>query len=127
MTELKKRILIIDDQPSMTHFMRRCLEQSGFEVYEENDSKKAIVAARAFRPDLILLDVMMPDVSGPEVAEQCKADKILRDTPIIFLTAVVEKEEVEKNQGLIGGRRFIAKPVDIHLMLACIREDLRVH
>ena len=124
MTETKKRILIVDDQPTISHFLKMCLEKSGFEVHEENNSKKAIATARTFRPDLILLDVMMPDVSGSEIAEQCKIDTLLRGTPIIFLTGIVGQEEIENEQGVVGGHPFIAKPVDINLMLVRIRECL---
>lgn len=121
----KKRILLIDDEPDVTYLLKLYLEKTGaYEVREENRGERALAVARVFKPDLILLDVMMPNVDGGQVAAQLKADEKLKDTPVVFLTAVVAKEEAEKQQGWIGGKPFIAKPASPEEVLASIRKYL---
>ena len=78
----KKRILIIDDEASFTRMVKLNLEKTGaFEVREENLALEAVATARAFKPDLILLDVIMPTMDGGDVAAQIQKDRVLRDTP----------------------------------------------
>jgi CheY-like chemotaxis protein len=121
----KKRILVVDDEAKFTRLLKRYLEQSGaYEVREEHQGERALAAARQFHPDVILLDVVMPDLDGGTVAAQLKDDPALRHTPIVFLTAAVSPEEVEERSGVIGGHPFLAKPVDIKDVLACIQQHL---
>jgi len=87
---MKKRILLIDDEPSFTRALKLHLEKSGaYEVTEENRGEIALETARRFKPDLILLDVMMPDVDGGEVASETRSDAKLKNTPIVILTAAL--------------------------------------
>lgn len=112
--ERKKRILLIDDEPGFTRLMKLNLEANGaYEVQVENDGRKAVAAARAWRPDLIFLDVIMPDIDGGQVAAELHAEPGLRHIPIVFLTAVVSKNEVVKRGDVIGGQTFLAKPVTV--------------
>ena len=123
----KKKILIIDDEESFTKLFKLNLEKAGsYQVQEENKASQAIEAARNFKPDLIILDIMMADADGSEVAARLKMEKNLKDIPIIFLTAVVSSEEVDSNTGgLIGGHPFIAKPADVEEVVVCIEKTLR--
>jgi CheY-like chemotaxis protein len=110
--ERKRRILLVDDEPSFTRLMKLNLEANGpYDVQVENDGRRALNAARSFRPDLIFLDVIMPDADGGEIASQLRADASLKNTPIVFLTAVVSKNEVIEHGAVIGGQTFLAKPV----------------
>jgi CheY-like chemotaxis protein len=119
--ERKKRILLIDDEASFTRLMKLNLEHNGgFEVRVENDGNRAVATARDFRPDLIFLDVIMPDVDGGQVAASFKADPKLSKTPIVFLTAVVSKNEVVAHGDVIGGQLFLAKPVTVADMMETI-------
>ena len=123
---MKKRILAVDDEPAITWLIKLNLEQTGrYEVRTENLGRKAIEAAREFRPDLILLDVMMPDMLGSEIAEQLQADPELRAIKFVFLTAVVTKEEALKSVGQIGGHTFIAKPISADDLCRVVEEHLR--
>ncbi|HEY6807787.1 MAG TPA: response regulator [Gemmatimonadales bacterium] len=119
--ESKKRILLVDDELIITRTLQTFLEGTGkFEVRAENNPKKALKAARDFQPDLILLDVIMPDLDGGEVAELLRADSALKDTPIVFLTSLVSRGEVVDSGGDIGGFPFIAKPIDPKTVLGVI-------
>ncbi|MFQ5880932.1 MAG: two-component system response regulator [Candidatus Methylomirabilales bacterium] len=122
---VKKRILIVDDEPAVTRGLKLNLEStSAYAVREEHKGARALAAAREFKPDLILLDVIMPDVDGGDVASQIRADENLKHTPIVFLTAAVSKEEVNTQGGLIGGQPFLAKPVNVKEVIQCIRRHL---
>jgi len=124
----KKRILVVDDETSITRLLKMNLELIGnFEVREENLGARVREAAREFKPDLILLDVMMPDMDGGEVAAGLKQDPALRKTPVVFLTAAVKKEELGAPDGKIGGRTYIAKPLNIKGVIGVIEKTLSKH
>ncbi len=119
----KKRILIVDDEPSFTRIMRLNLEKAGFEVREENQATNAVAAAREFKPNLVLLDVIMPAMDGGDIAAQIQKDRHLKGTPIVFLTATVSQREAGV-QGLnSGGSLFLAKPVSFEHLVNCINEN----
>jgi CheY-like chemotaxis protein len=125
MNSNKRRILVVDDEPKITRWLRLNLEQTGeYEVREENRGGHALDAALEFRPDLILLDVLMPGVDGGEVASQFEASPKFRDIPLVFLTAAVTREEVSSHNGYVGGHPFLAKPVDIPEVIKCLRSHL---
>ena len=120
----KRRILIVDDDRESTRLVKILLEKTGsYLVLEENDATKAHQSAQNFRPDVILLDIMMPKTDGGEVAAQIEADPELQKTPIIFLTALVTKPETKT--GLhIQGRPSLAKPINIPELINEIEENL---
>jgi len=125
--EEKRRILIVDDDRDSTHLIKILLEKiSHYLVLEENDAAKAHESARDFRPDLILLDIMMPQIDGGDIAAQIDADPGLQRTPIIFLTALVTKAEAKA--GLhIQGHPVLAKPIDIPELINRVEENLPAH
>ena len=116
----QRRILIVDNDKNTTHLVKILLEKTGrYMVFEENDSPRAHQTARNFRPDLIFLDMVMPDRDGGEIAAQIRADPELQYTPIIFLTALVTRAEA--NTGLqINENPFLAKPLDIQELIRAI-------
>lgn len=119
----KKRILLVDDEAIVTRTLKLYLESTGkYEVRAENDGAKALNTAHAFRPHLVFLDIVMPEVDGPEVASRIKEDPVLKDTPIVFLTALVRRKEVGQGGRDIGGFPFIAKPIDPDEVVACIEQ-----
>ena len=121
----KSRVLIVDDDADSTHLVKILLEKTGnYVVLEENDPDQAHQSARNFGPDAILLDIMMPKTDGGDVAAQIEGDPELRNTPIIFLTALVT--EPETKAGLrIEGHRSLAKPINIPELIEQIEESLR--
>ena len=117
----KKKILLVDDEESFTRMVRLNLEGTGqYEVMTENKGTQALNTARAFKPDLIIMDIIMPDLEGSEVARQVKADPLLKDTPIVFLTATITPDEVKGAGGIIGGQNFIAKPATLRQIVGAI-------
>jgi two-component system, OmpR family, response regulator len=121
----KKRILIIDDEASFTRMVRINLEKTGeFEVREENRAGLALATAREFKPDLILLDVIMPTMDGGDVAGLIKKDRLLSRVPVIFLTATVSQREAGADGLTSGGSLFLAKPVSVDNLVARIKEHL---
>jgi CheY-like chemotaxis protein len=121
----KKRILAVDDEAANTRLMKLYLEQTNdYVVREENNARSALAAAEEFQPHLILLDVMMPGMDGGELATCIKASSKLKDVPIVFLTAAVKKGEVKAGGGQIGGHSFLAKPVVLTEVVACIKQHL---
>jgi CheY-like chemotaxis protein len=125
MSTAKKRILVVDDEPSITRLLKLNLEQTGdYEVATENISRAALAAAEEFQPDLLLLDVVMPGLDGGSLASQLQTSPKLKGTPIVFLTAAVTREEVRGRRGLVGGQPFLAKPVNLHEVLACLEQHL---
>ena len=122
---MKKRILVVDDEPALTRIVKLNLERTGnYEVRTENQGSKAVQAAREFKPDLIFLDVMMPDMTGDEISAQLKEDEELSQIKFIFMTAIVTKDETENMGTNIGGNEFLAKPVKTDELLATIERVL---
>ena len=122
----KKRILIVDDEISFTRLLKLNLEQTNdYAVRVENRAEDAFTTAREFRPDLVLLDIMMPRMFGGDIAARLRADANLKTTPIVFLTAAVKRNEIASHQGCVGGLPFIAKPVDFQEVVDCIEKQLR--
>jgi CheY-like chemotaxis protein len=121
----KKRLLLVDDEEGFTRLLKLNLEQTdAYEVRVENQGAKAVAAAREFAPDLILLDVVLPDVDGGQIAEQLREDPALKKIPIVYLTAIVSQREVDEKSGLIGGRVFVAKPVSKEALIKVIEKQL---
>jgi CheY-like chemotaxis protein len=121
----KKRILAVDDQASNTGLVKLYLERTdNYVVREENDPKKAVSSAEEFQPHLILLDVVMPGMTGWEVAACFQVNPKLKAVPIVFLTAAMTKAEVEASGGQLWGYPFLAKPVVLAEVITCLKHHL---
>ena len=125
MKDERKRIFLVDDEPAITRLLKANLEETDlYVVLAENVARRALAAAEAFGPDLVLMDVMMPGMDGGELASSFQGNRKLKDVPLVFLTAMVKREEIHTNGGRIGGLPFLAKPVDLAEVLACLRSFL---
>jgi len=126
-TKEKPRILIVDNNRDFTLSAKLGLESTGrYSVWEENHSARAHQTAQRVKPDLILLDIAMPETDGGEVAAQIQSDPTLHRLPIVFLTALVTKAEARS--GLqIDGHPFLAKPISIPELVAGIERTLPAH
>ena len=117
----KKKIVIIDDEKNFTLTVKLNLERTGrYEVETKNNGAKSLPFIKKIKPDLILLDLLMPGVGGDDVASQLKEDEDVKDIPVIFLTAAVTRNEASAKPSIIGGRPFLAKPVSTEELIACI-------
>ncbi len=122
----KKKILIVDDEEDFGKMVKLNLERTGeFEVRAETRGSNALNAANEFKPDLIFLDVIMPDVDGGEVMSQLKADKQFQDIPVVFLTAIITDKEASSQDGVVAGRPFLAKPITTAKLISCINTYLK--
>lgn len=108
----KKAVLVIDDEQDFCALIKKNLEVSGaFEVTVCTDGTTAVQRAKQLQPNIILLDVIMPELSGPEIAEQIRASQETKHIPILFLTAIAETHETGQQNNRIGGEYVLAKPV----------------
>ena len=125
MTELKpKKILIVDDESDVTDLVAYHLKAKGFQVEALNDPNSSVGVARTFMPDLVILDVMMPDLNGIQICRMLRADPKLKRVPVIFLTA--KAEENDRIQGLeVGADDYISKPFSIKELILRVQSIIR--
>lgn len=121
---MKKKVLLVDDEPDILELIGYNLQMEGYEVHTALNGKTGIDLARAVNPDLIILDVMMPEMDGMEVCSIIRADENLKDTTIAFLTA--RNEDYSQVAGLeAGGDDYIAKPVKPKVLMSRVKALLR--
>jgi CheY-like chemotaxis protein len=118
------KILVVDDQPINVQLLKRKLEREGMQVVAAYSGQEALDLVKQDKPDLILLDVMMPEMDGIEVCQQLQASEDTRSIPVIFVTAHTSKEG--KLEGLgVGAVDYITKPIDLDETLARVQTQLR--
>ncbi|PXA03299.1 response regulator [Coraliomargarita sinensis] len=121
----KTRVLVIDDEERFTKMVKLNLEGTGlYSVRALNESRKAIDVTREFEPHIILLDVVMPEVDGGDVANNLRARTATKDIPIIFVSAMVSNKESHSGFYESGGEHFLAKPVTTECLSGAIEEVL---
>lgn len=123
----KNKILIVDDEPDALFILQKELTARGYSVVTANNGKDAITLARSKHPDLIILDVAMPDMDGGQVAEKLQEGLSTKDIPIIFLTALFPKRKEEEQGHVVAGHVFIAKPYDIEELVAQMKKLILGH
>jgi CheY-like chemotaxis protein len=118
------RVLIVDDNSEFTHRACELLQNTHhYVVCEENDPRGALETARSFHSDLILLDLIMPQADGMEVAAQMTSDWMLHSVPIVFVTALITREEARDGRR-IEGHRVVPKPADGSELIKVVEESL---
>ena len=123
-TNSKSRVLIVDDNSRFARSAQLFLEQTGnYFACALNDPRRALETARSFKPDLVLVDLIMPQADGLEVATQLEADWALHEVPIVFVTALISPEEARAGRR-IDGHRIVAKPVRSSDLLRIVEENL---
>ena len=121
-SQSQSRILVVDDEPSIVDVLATALRYEGFDVHEAGTGRAALKAAESLRPDLIVLDVMLPDLDGLEVTRRLRNDGLRM--PVLFLTARDSTED--KIAGLtVGGDDYVTKPFSLGEVVARVRAILR--
>lgn len=121
----RAKILVVDDEPAIRELECSTLGELGHQVIEAGNGTDALQLAREHRPDVMLLDIMMPGLSGIEVCRQLRADKRTRDIRILVVSAVDAKQALEESI-IAGADDFLAKPIDTLELLVRVRSLLRV-
>lgn len=117
----KKKVLVIDDNAEFCEITKSYLESTmKYRVFTARSGPKGIMLAKQYMPDVILLDIRMPDMDGGMVAELLLDDSSTSHIPIIFLTGLIMPEEVKKSGGFIAGHPFIAKPFKLEELTGMI-------
>ena len=119
-----KRILVIDDDRIFLKIVDHDLTKNGFSVMTAQSAEEGVLLARTENPDLILLDIHMPNIEGGEVVELLQEDLQTQDIPIIFVTALLSKDEEIRRKNIIGGHYFLSKPYKIEELLEKIDKYL---
>ena len=118
--EIRTRILIVDDEESVLESLSRILEQSDFEYKAASDGWLALGLIESFKPDLIILDIMMPDIDGFTILEQLKNREESRNIPVILLSAISDDTKIWEGYNL-GASYYITKPFTVDELLAGIQ------
>ncbi len=122
----RKKILIVDDNNEICELIKEYLEMlDDFEVKTETNSTLALATIHAFKPDMIFLDIVMPETEGPEISLILLLENDTKDIPVIFLTGIVTDHDIDKRGGYLEGRPCLAKPITLKKLLACIQRHLR--
>lgn len=119
------KVMAVDDEESFLSLLKLNLEGTGeFKVFALSDSREAILKAKRIKPDVIILDINMPDIDGPTVCSKLAEDIDTKNIPIIFLTALITKEEEDEYKKRMGGRSYsyVAKPVDTDKLISTIKD-----
>ena len=114
----KPRVLVADDEPAITALVAEMLGYAGFDVVRAQGGAEALVLARAERPDVVLLDVMMPDLDGRDACRALKMDAELRDVPVVLFSSADEQDVHWRGAGADG---FLQKPFSIRELPGFVR------
>jgi DNA-binding response OmpR family regulator len=121
--ERRRRVLLVDDDPVIIRLLEVNFRLDGFEVEGASRGEEALEKARAWLPDAIVLDVMMPGLDGYEVCGRLRDDPELSDVPVVFLTARAQDEDVARGHAL-GVVEYVTKPFDPEALVATVRRSI---
>ncbi|MGH2807674.1 MAG: response regulator transcription factor [Actinomycetota bacterium] len=119
----EKRILICDDDPAILRVLQVNLEVEGYTTLLAHHGEEALEVAEKEKPDLIILDIMMPRLDGYQTCERLKADESLKDIPVVFLSAKAQQSDIEKGK-TYGVADYLTKPFDPDVLVETIERLL---
>ncbi len=120
---MKNSILLVDDEPNLRELLRHMLEIGGYEVVEAEDGLDALKKLERFVPDIIVLDVMMPNMDGVSLCKKLRADAVFAEVPIIMLSGKTQYKAVQ--EGLAAGANlYLCKPITVDELVQNVKEQL---
>ena len=119
----KARVLIVDDEPDIVESIKFNLELEGFECLVARDGEDALLKAKREKPNLILLDIMLPKINGYKIARLLKFDQSYKDIPIIMLTARTQKTDIQLGEET-GADEYVTKPFDMEMLVGLAKKYL---
>lgn len=120
----KNTILLAEDEPSVIELMNIFLSRRGYEIFNVEDGAEVLNQARAVKPDIIILDIMLPKLNGFEVCSRIKSDPALKHIPVMILSALVQKSEIEMGIRM-GADLYMTKPFQNSELLANIEKLIK--
>jgi DNA-binding response OmpR family regulator len=119
-------ILVVDDEPALLRLMEFLLKRQGYHLITATNGEEALLKVREYRPDLVVLDIMMPKMDGYEVTERLRADPdtVLAATPILMLSAKAQDEDISRGIEA-GSKAYVTKPFDPELLTNAVAAMLR--
>jgi two-component system alkaline phosphatase synthesis response regulator PhoP len=117
-----KKILIVDDENDVRFLLKKGLSNKGYNILSASNGEDALVLAKSKQPDLIILDVLMPGMDGPEVDVKLKEDPKTKDIPVMFLTSLYTKKEESVHKYTAGDSVMFAKPYDMDELVAGVEK-----
>ena len=122
----KRRILVVEDELTSQQLIQFHLDNTGeYEVKILADGRQTLAVAHEYSPDLILLDIVIPDTSGVDISRELESEANLKDIPVVFITSLVTEDEVASQDGIFYDRPCLAKPITKDKLLNCVRENIR--
>jgi len=120
---MKKKVLIVDDDPVVVEVVEEILKFHSYEVTTASLGNEGLTKCKHLKPDVVIMDIMMPDMVGHQVAEEIKNDPATSHIPIIFLTGVIKTEELPEDH-MIGGQYILGKPCNSKKLISLLRNVL---
>ncbi len=118
---MAKKVLVVDDEPNVVKMVASRLTANGYKVAIACNGREGLEQIKINKPDLVILDILMPEIDGISMVRILKSKPETKDIPVIFLTCLVGKDELSEGEHLIGGNIFIAKPFDANELLSTVK------
>jgi len=121
---MAQRILVVDDEEVVCSMLNDLLTECGYEVFIAVNGEEGLRKANQLKPNLIILDINMPDVSGCGVSAVLDANEETRHIPVIFLTGYIDQEETTRLDNTLAGHKLVSKPFDTAELIAAVKDSL---
>ena len=117
-----KKVLLVDDEKDFLFLVKENLKDAGFEVITASSGIDALKSVGKYRPDIIVLDIALPDIDGATIYRKLKEDTATSDIPVIFMSGVFSKEEAERQNHFLHGKTFLSKIFDMEELIDLINK-----